>query len=171
MHFLDVVIGVPLLWTAFKGFRKGLILEILSIITLIVAVYGGIHFSYFTANLLGKYIHSGFLQIISFAVTFILILIGLYWFAKILEKFVDAIALGFANKITGCFFGLLKMAFIISCIIYIAASIDSNKILITEKTISNSLLYKPVSAIAPAVFPILKTKYEQIKDKSNLQKH
>ncbi|MDD5569617.1 MAG: CvpA family protein [Bacteroidales bacterium] len=170
MNFFDFLVVIPLLFAAFKGYRKGIILEVISIIALIAAIYGGIHFSYFAGNFLGKYIHSGFIKIISFAVTFILILIGLYWFAKILEKFVDAIALGFANKITGCFFGLLKMAFIISCIIYIITSIDSNKILLTEKTTSNSLLYKPVSVIAPAVFPVLKEKFEQIKGNPDLKK-
>ena len=45
MNYLDIIIIIPLIWGAYKGFRKGFIIEIASLIALILGIWGGINFS------------------------------------------------------------------------------------------------------------------------------
>ena len=169
MNVFDILIGIPLLWAIFKGFKKGLILEIISIFALIAAIYGSVHFSFYIADIIDKKFHFKYSHITAFTLTFIFILIGLFWFAKVLETIVKSVALSLVNKILGSFFSLIKMAFIVSCFLYIINSINIKLSFISDKIQNDSLLYKPVSLIAPAIFPLMKEKFDEIKKATNEQ--
>jgi len=54
MNYFDIIIIAPLLWGAYKGFKKGFIIEIASLIALFFGIYGGIKFSSISANYLGN---------------------------------------------------------------------------------------------------------------------
>ena len=54
MGFIDVILGLLLVYGLYKGFRNGLILEIASIAALIAGIYGAIHFSYIAAGYLSQ---------------------------------------------------------------------------------------------------------------------
>lgn len=54
MNFLDVIIAVPLVYGAYKGFQKGLLFEVAMIIGLILGVYLGFKFSGLVYDLLQK---------------------------------------------------------------------------------------------------------------------
>ena len=75
MNYFDIIIIIPLLWGAFKGFKKGLIIELASLIALFLGVWGAIKFSSVVGNYLDQTftVSEKFLPLVSFAVTFILI--------------------------------------------------------------------------------------------------
>jgi membrane protein required for colicin V production len=158
MNYIDIVLCVPLLWGLYKGFTKGLIIEAASIISLGLAVWGGIKFS----NFLTEYIHihlrwnTKYLPVISFAIIFLGILFGVYAIAKLIERLVKAVSLGFINKLTGGVFGLLKFGLILSVIIFILNAIEKNIQLIPTDFKQKSLLYEPVGKIAPLIIPGLR---------------
>ena len=52
MSFIDIVLGLLLIYGLFKGIKNGLLVEIASIIALIGGLYGAIHFSYITGDYL-----------------------------------------------------------------------------------------------------------------------
>jgi len=162
MNIIDIILAIPLLWAAYNGFRKGIVLEIISICALLGAIYGSIYFSHFTASFLQKF-NLKYIQIISFSITCILILVGIFWLGKVLDKVIKAAALGLVNRIAGSLFSLLKFGFILSCFLYIINNFDTDKKLITEQKQKDSFLYKPVSSIAPVVFPVLKENFEKLK--------
>lgn len=158
MNYIDIILCVPLLWGLYKGFSKGLIIEAASLVALGLAVWGGIKFSDF----LTEYIHIHFdwetkyLPLISFAILFLGILILVYAIAKLLERLVKAVSLGFVNKLAGGIFGMLKFGLILSVIIFVLNAIEKNIQLIPSKIKQTSLLYEPVGKIAPLIIPGLK---------------
>lgn len=141
----------------YRGFTKGLIIEFASLLALILGIWAAIHFSYFTGDLLNDYfeINKRYISIISFIITFIAVVIVVYIFGRIIEKFVDIIALGFVNKLFGAVFGIAKAAFILSLLILIINSLDTNKSVITEKLREGSLLYSPIEKLVPTIIPKL----------------
>lgn len=161
MNYLDIIIAIPLLWGIIIGFKKGLVIEIASLIAILAGVYGSIHFSYFISDYLN--LSSPYAPIISFAITFLLIVIIIFILAKILEKSMNLLALGFLNKLTGAFFGLLKIAFIISIIILLFNKLNVGNLLIKEDTKKESLIYPYVTVIAPFIIPKLDFKELQKK--------
>lgn len=158
MNFIDAIIAIPILWFAYKGFTKGLIIELATLIALLLGIYIAGHFSDYTADFLRNKMdfHSKYMSIISFSITFLGIVLLVMLFGKSLEKVVNVLLLSFVNKISGAIFGLMKAAFVISTIIYILGTFDAEQKLISPELQQGSLLYKPVKTIAPALFPIIK---------------
>lgn len=158
MNFIDAIIAIPILWFAYKGFTKGLIIELATLIALLLGIYIAGHFSDYTADFLRNKMdfHSKYMSIISFSITFIGIVLLVMLFGKSLEKVVNVLLLSFVNKISGAIFGLMKAAFVISTFIYILGIFDAEQKLISPELQQGSLLYKPVKTIAPALFPIIK---------------
>ena len=153
----DLVVAVLLAWSAYKGFSKGLIASAASLIALLIGVWGAIKFSSITAGYLTDIINvdEKLLSIIAFAVTFVLIVIGIHFVAKAIEGLAKAVALGFINNIFGAAFGVLKVAFIISVILVVINTANKNMGFLSPEFKQESILYKPLSNLAPAFFKYL----------------
>lgn len=161
MNYFDIIFAVPLAWGIFRGFKKGLIIEVASLIAAVVGVWGAVHFSYFISDLLN--LTSPYSPFISFAITFVIIVIIVFLIAKLIEKSINLLALGFLNKLAGAFFGFMKIAFLLSILLLIINKASVDKPLIPEEVQKGSLLYPPISAFAPYVIP--KLNFEEIKKK------
>jgi len=57
VNTLDIILAVPLLYGLYKGFTRGLIVEIASLVGLVLGIYGGVHFSQKTAAVLGDHVN------------------------------------------------------------------------------------------------------------------
>ena len=164
MNYIDLIIAIPLVWGVFVGFKNGLIIEVASLAALLLGIFGAIHFSDLTADFLVTSLNvtTQYINLIAFAVTFVVIVILVHLLAKMIDKLVKAVALGFVNRLLGMVFGLIKYAFIISIILVIINAINRNKTFISKEKIENSILYKPLSAFAPGIFPYLN--FQEIKN-------
>ena len=158
MNYFDIIIIIPLLWEAFKGFKKGLVIELASIVALLLGVWGGIKFSSVSAKYLGEMfdISVKIMPLISFAVTFLLIVIAVFALAKLLERFIKMTALGFVNKLLGATFGTLKFGLIISIILNLVNNINEEITVLEPEMKNTSLLYQPICKVALIVFPGIK---------------
>lgn len=158
MNYIDIILIIPLLWGLYKGFTKGLIIEAASIIALGLAIWGGIKFSDFLTGYITQNFNwnTKYLPIISFAIIFLGILIGVYTIAKLIEKLVKAVSLGFVNKLAGGIFGMLKFGLIMSVLIFVLNAIEKSVQLIPAETKQKSLLYEPIGKIAPIIIPGLR---------------
>jgi len=164
MNLFDLVFIVLLIWSAYRGFTKGFILQLSTLAALLLGIYGAIHFSDFTAQMLTDHfsISNDYLSIIAFALTFVVIVIAIHLLARLIEKLIQAIALGFINRILGIVFGIAKTAFIISIILVLVNKANDKYHFIPREKTENSFLYEPLSDFAPAIFPYLK--FDELKE-------
>ena len=90
MVWIDFVIGGLLAWSAISGFRKGFILEMASLIGLVLGIWAGLHFSKLAAALLTETFHlqGSYLPVLSFIVVFIIVVVAVYFFGKILQNWI-----------------------------------------------------------------------------------
>jgi membrane protein required for colicin V production len=165
MNYLDLILAIPLIWAIYKGFTKGLIFSVASLLALILGIFGAIHFSGITSVFIESWFHpeERYLKLISFSLTFIIIVIGVHLLAYFIDKVIKAVALGIINRLAGLIFNLIKMAFILSVLLSLINYINHFSSFIPEKDIEESVLYKPVSSFAPAIFPYFK--FEDLKEK------
>ena len=154
-HFLDILIALPLVWGLYKGFRKGFIIEVATLAALIAGIFGAIRFSDQAAIMIREQweIDDRYMPILAFAVTFIIIVILVNLIGKMIEKVVDMVSLGFINKLAGALFRALKVAFVISVIFSMLQSLNEDWGLIPPEIEEESVLYKPLSKLAPLVIP------------------
>lgn len=158
MNVLDIIFLVPMLYALYRGFKKGLIHMISSLLALVLGIVGAIKFRPVFASALDSVfsISPEYVNVIAFAVAFVSIVIVVHLVAFLVEKLVKAVALSFVNRVLGMAFGLLVTAFVLSMILWPINEVNKEKQIIKPERIEKSLLYKPLSAFAPAIFPYLK---------------
>ncbi|MGD1847090.1 MAG: CvpA family protein [Salibacteraceae bacterium] len=157
MNVIDILLLVPLAWAAYRGFTKGLIIEIATLIGLITGIYGGVHFSYLLGDQLRPYVEwsERVLNLAAFAITFLGIVLLVFLLAKALEKVVNLVALKLVNKLAGSVFSILKMGLILSVVLLFFNALDARLNILTPEQRQASLLLRPVSVVAPTLVPLL----------------
>ena len=155
MNTIDIIISVFLLFGLVRGFMKGFFIEVASLLALVGGIYGAMNFSFFASDMLKEHVSwdEKYIQIAAFSITFLAIIILVSLLGKFLTKMAETIALGLANKIFGAVFGVLKIAIILSFILLFFNQINSTIPFIKQKTVDESLLFKPVKELAPMLFP------------------
>ncbi|MFT4602634.1 MAG: membrane protein required for colicin V production [Arenicella sp.] len=158
MNYLDILLFIPLVLGAWRGFKKGFIIELFTLLALLVGIYAGIHFSDFMSDILREKLSftSKYLPAIAFTLTFLAVGAMIYFGGKMFEKAIKLAALGPINKIAGLVFGAVKMLFIMSAILVILESIDEKNDFIPQDLKDSSLLYGPVKATSLNTIPALK---------------
>ena len=157
MNYIDIIIIIILAFAMIRGFINGFVKEVASLAALILGIWGAIRFSSFTAaklydyfDMTGKYV-----GIIAFIVTFLIIVVIIHFIGLLVDKLMEAVALGFINKLLGIAFGLLKSVLIMSVVFMVLNAIDQHRPFLPKEKLEGSMLYNPISDIAPAIFPII----------------
>ncbi len=154
INLLDIILLIPLLWFGYNGYKKGLIIEVASLAAFILGIYFAFYFSDFTAGYLRQYftISPKYMAAVSFIVTFIGVVVVVMALAKLLEKFINILMLGFLNKLGGALFGMLKGALFLSVVILVINYFDTGHTLIKPRAVKQSVFYEPVASLAPMLY-------------------
>ncbi|MCG6190209.1 CvpA family protein [Maribellus maritimus] len=157
MNYIDIILGLLLLFSAIGGFRKGLIAELASLAALILGIWGAIEFSDITSEFLIENfnLQTEHLNIISFVVTFVVIVVLVHIVGNVVNKLVDTVMLGFVNRLAGLVFGVLKSALILSIILVVFDKVDDDIEILSREAKAESRLYEPIRSFAPSIFPFL----------------
>jgi membrane protein required for colicin V production len=157
MNFIDIIILLLLAWSLIRGFKNGLFIEVASVAALILGIWGSIRFSGFTAHRLIELfdMQSEYLGLISFILTFVIIVVLVHFLARVIDKLMKAVALGFIVRILGMAFAVVKVVLILSIFFVILETVDQKKKLLPSESIESSRLYRPIADFAPMLFPII----------------
>ncbi len=157
MNYVDFIILAILAFALVRGFIKGLIIEVASILALILGIWGAIRFSGFVGQRLTEYfdLSTQYLGVIAFAITFIIIVLLVHLIANIIDKLLEAVALGIPVKLLGAVFGVLKTTLILSIIFVILNTFNEKKDFLPKEHLKGSILYYPISDFAPMLFPLI----------------
>ena len=155
MNTFDVIIAAFLIFGLVRGLLKGFFVEVASLVALIAGVYGAIHFSYFIGNLLANYVswEERYITIVSFAITFGIIVLVVGLLGKMFTKMADFASLCLLNKIFGGIFGALKIGLILSVILLVFTKLNNTIPFISDEQKEDAVLYEPVKNLAPMLFP------------------
>ncbi len=91
MSIIDIVLAALILFGFIRGLFKGLFVEIASLLALVLGIYGAIHFSYFAAGFLESKVDwsEKTINIVAFAITFVIIVLAISLAGKALTKLAD----------------------------------------------------------------------------------
>jgi membrane protein required for colicin V production len=184
MNFLDILIVCLLVYAAWKGFKKGFIIELFTFLALFIGLYAGIHFSDLISEFLMEKMDlspSSYLPVISFLIVFLAIGAMIYFGGKALEKVIKVVQLSLVNKLLGIFFSVLKMIFIVGALLIMAESYDEKNDFVSQESKEASLLYYPFQTFVSTCIPafeestlflknvLLETGEEVMKDEINTE--
>ncbi len=167
LNYLDIILLAPLVFGFIKGLKKGLVFEAASVLALILGIWGAIKFSGFTAEFLNNQFNWDFdqLPIVAFVITFAGIVVAINFIAKIVDKFLDMIAMDFLNKLAGGVFGLLKIGIIIGVIIFITQAVQLNLHIIPEDVLDDSIVYNAIVGFTDKIIPMID--FDELKESGN----
>ena len=157
MNFIDIILIIPLIYGAWRGFKKGLVIELFTLLALLVGIYCAIHFSNYTTvwlqdtfNWDGEYV-----PVVAFTCTLLVVGAGVFFAGKLVEKAVKVIALGMVNKILGAVFSFTKVLFIVSILIVLLEGYDKEEKFVNNELKETSLLYNPIKQTSLKTMPAL----------------
>jgi membrane protein required for colicin V production len=166
-YAIDIVLLLCLGWGAYKGFRKGFIIQSFVILALTLAIWGGFAFAGRLEPFLQNHLKMSEVacSVISFIVVFVLILILVYTSGYLVTKVANAATLGMLNRISGAAFGILANALVLSVLILLFDRVNDEKHFVEPEILGQTYLYKPIGKVAPAIFP--ESFFKIIKDGKN----
>ena len=166
MNYIDIIIAVPLIYAAWSGFRKGLVIEIFTLLALLVGIYVAINFSDWTSNFIIEQfdIEGKYLPVVAFTLTFLAVGAMIYFAGKMLEKMLRLVNLSFVNKLLGLILGLIKMVYILSILIIIVETYDERGSFVKTELKEESLLYHPLKNVATFTIPAMENSKIWIKN-------
>jgi membrane protein required for colicin V production len=169
MNFVDIIIIVPLIYAAWRGFKKGLVIEVFTLLALLVGIYAGIHFSDWTSKLIKDNIdiEGKYLPVVAFTLTFLAVGAIVFFAGKMIERMLKVVNLSPVNKILGVVFGLIKMVYTLSILIILLETYDERGDFIPEEIKSESLFYEPVKITATATIPAIEESTIWLKNNAN----
>ena len=153
MNYLDIIIAILLFLFGFKGFRKGLIIEVVTLLAFGVGIYGAMHFSDFTAAHLQEVmeINPKYLNTVAFVLTFILLVIVVNMIGKAVHGLIEAMNLSFFNKLGGFVFGVAKGVLLCSILLLVLNNFQLLGVLKPEVK-EQSKLYPYIEQTVPYVY-------------------
>ena len=137
------------------------------IVGLIVAIYFAYKFSDYAAHLILSFTEKAktFLPLLSFILTFFIVLLAFIVLSKVMSSLIKITGLGFFNRIFGALFGGLKFAILISVLLVFVLPLEEKFEIIEKKTKKESLLFSPLIKLGLEIQPKLFFLKEQIKEK------
>lgn len=132
-----------------KGYRKGLIIALFSIIAFIVGLAAALKLSAAVAVRLQHHItlSSKWLPIISFALVFLLVAFLIHLGGKLIEKTFQLVLLGWANRLGGVLLYMVLYTIIFSVFLFYADKIKP----FGKTAIQSSQTYAIVAPLGPKV--------------------
>ena len=150
---IDVVYIVLLAIAIYKGYTKGLIVAVFSIIAIIVGLAAAIKLSTVAAGYLKESVHitAQWLPVVSFAVVFIIVVLLVRLASAALQKTAELALLGWVNRIGGIALYIALYTIVFSVVLFYAAQVNY----ITPQTIAASKTYNFIQPWGPKVINTL----------------
>ncbi len=157
MSALDLIILVLIAYAAVRGYMKGVIMELASIVAIFVGLMATIYFAGFVGKFLTTHFswNGSYIKPVAFVITFIGFLLIIQLLARFLDKILKKIGLGIFIRIAGILVGILKMLLIIGALLFVLQYLNSKtqNQLFDGKFLSESKLAGPIQNISNMVLP------------------
>ena len=143
MSTVDIVLIIVLIVGAVVGYKKGFLSELFTLLGIILGVLAGMlmldeHYE----------INKHVLPYVAFGVVFLLVVVGISLLGKVFKSSLEKTILGSVDKIMGGLLGILKMAFMVSVLIWLFGALSIH---VPETYDNGSWLYPTIARFAPAV--------------------
>ena len=162
MNYLDIFLIFILAFSAYKGYQKGLLVALFSLLAFFLGLFMAIKF---TAPISVKFFSDSayfeWIAIAIFIAIFALLILGIHLLSKALKTILDFTPLGILDNILGAALNIFKIAFVLSILFWV---IDSLGIDFSNEYIDNSIILSYIILFAPKSFEAIGSFIPYFKD-------
>ena len=171
MNWFDIIVLIILLGAFIKGMRKGLAMQLAGFVAIIIgAIFAGKAAEIILPYILDVLnISANIAVVLSYALAFVIIVFGIKLIGKMLHNIIEALHIGFVNKILGAVLGVITASLVLSILVNLTIMLDAEEGIITNRIKAESLFYSSIQKTAPTIVPYLKEEVweKHIQDKLN----
>jgi len=166
---IDIIIVVLLALAVIKGYQRGLIIAIFSVVAFIIGLAAAIKLSAVVAGYIGNAVKVSekLLPILSFAIVFLAVVLLVRLGANLIQKGAQIAMLGWLNRIAGILLYAVLYIFIFSIVLFYAEQVK----LVKPETKQASVTYPYIQPLGPKVIdgfgkiiPIFKGMFTDLQD-------
>lgn len=156
MNFIDLIVIIITSFFLLRGLFRGFVLELTIVIGLIVGYLIAISYydylSFFVFKTYFPQIPDSIASIISFALIFIAINIGLRLAASAITKTLKFVMLGWLNRLLGAIFGTIKAVVIMGIAVFLLNLIPFSDTFLQKAGKNESVFYPLLELIGPELY-------------------
>jgi membrane protein required for colicin V production len=150
---IDIFFYIILVLAIIRGWRKGLIIALFSLVCGLVGLTAAVKLSAIVATHMKSDLHmsSRWLPVLAFILVFILVIIIISWAARLLEKLIRWVLLEWLNKLGGILLFLILYLSVYSIILFYGTETQ----IISKHAAHESHLYHLIAPFGPAVIRLI----------------
>ena len=141
MNLIDLFLFAPLVYGAYKGYKRGLIMSLFMLLAIVVGLYAAFQLNDVCVDFGVKTLKwdKTTLVPLCFVVLFLGIGAGVYFGGKLLETALKVVKLSILNNLAGALLGILQWIFLIATLLLFVLSLDRKQSLISAQKRKESL--------------------------------
>lgn len=143
MNILDIVFAIPMAYLIWKGYHRGLIFEITSLLGLLLGCWAATHLSAYVSDLLDMKGESA--ALVAFFITFVAAVLLSVLLGRCVKGLFKMAKMGALDRLTGAALGFLKALCLLGILVSFVVMIDPHEKVLKPAAKESSLFYKPVS--------------------------
>ncbi|MBC8047543.1 MAG: CvpA family protein [Fimbriimonadaceae bacterium] len=146
---LDIIFAIILILLFIRGYKKGIIHAVVSLVAIIIGLMVAVRFSEVAAVYFDKWfnISSRYLPVIAFIAVFFAVYFIFRWLGAMMEGIFKLIKLNFINQVLGGLVWAVIWAMLFSTLLFYG----NNMQLFSDELKSDSLVYEKIEPFAPDV--------------------
>ncbi|MBQ3149453.1 MAG: CvpA family protein [Alistipes sp.] len=159
MNAFDLIVYISLAWAVFNGWRKGFLLQMLSLVAIVAAIYLAAEYGSQVGLMIG--LEASTASIVGFIVIFLVALVGVTILAHMMRAVFRFAGLGIADVVLGIILSVVKVGLIVAVLFAWFDSVNKDYEWASKEYVEESRWYEPISGLVDKVTPY----FEQFKDK------
>ena len=155
MKMLDLIILLPLIYGAYKGYKRGFIMSLFMLLAVIVGLYVAFHFTDVIVDYGMKHYEwtSKYISPITFLSLFLVVGAGIYFGGKVLESVIKLAKLSVFNSLAGALLGLLQWTYFVGSLLLMLISFDQKEKIISKETKQHSIILPVMTSVLHGSIP------------------
>lgn len=159
MNVFDIIVYIALAWAVFNGWRRGFLLQMLSLLAVVAALYFAVQYGSELERILG--LEVGVSGVVGFIAIFVAALIVISVGGYMLRAVFRFAGLGMADTLLGILFSVAKVGLIVSVLFSWFASVNKEYKWASQQKVEESHWFKPIAGVTDKLTPY----FEELKDK------
>jgi len=161
MNGIDIVTLAMLAWAVFNGWRRGMILQICTLIGIILGIWLAARYG----GEVGRMLRIGdeFAAAGGFLVVLVGVMIAVALLSRLLRRIFSFAGLGTLDIVAGVAFSCIKMLLVLCALFSVFEVLNAGYSLVSERTVKESRFYGPVLGIADRIMPVLDAAGDAVK--------
>lgn len=154
MNVFDLIVYLALAWAVFNGWRRGFLLQLLSLVSVAAGVYVAIKYGAQAGAMLG--LEGSTASIIGFLALFLVALIVVTIAGHLLRAVLRFSGLGVADVLLGILFSLLKVGMVVSVMFTWFSTVNGKYHWVDNQIIEQSRYFETVVNVVDKLTPYFK---------------